>query len=521
VKLVRVEIENFMGLVGVHSLPIESLGLAHIAGINNDDPANSSNGSGKSTLLEALTWGLFGEGLPRPQGNSEQGVRADEVLNDSLRKQCRVEVELHDGTQPIVVERVRKYKAPGERRQQTGARLTIGSATIDALDEKEVNRKICEAIGITREIWVRAVVFGQESAFNFCDATAKQRESILTTVMGLEEIGDWHKHCREEKRELAQEQARLDGRLGALKQRREEQARDDVGERLRAWEADRDHRLSVAIAARAEQEQIGKRLKAEQAQLQPLGEQPVVDHDPPVDDLPVQLASGSARNAYSRQEAIEAELSRLRQERQRVVALQGACPTCLQAIAPEHVDRCVASIDSDLERLSAEAAHAATSAESAKQNLEQAQQAYRYAVNLREDRQRRSQQALIEWNQLAESHRMAATMLDAARTLWVERDRAVSLIEGECNPFLCYSEELAGSIERVAAEIADVEIQAGEAARRLELVEWWDRELPRLRTWLAARAVWRGDLDPDLDDQGEHARRRQRRAVCGDLPLES
>jgi DNA repair exonuclease SbcCD ATPase subunit len=128
-KLLRLEICGFMGFTGRSELMLDGLGLVHIAGINEDDPGSNSNGAAKTTILEALTWCLFGEGLPRPSGNSEQGVRADEVLNDRLGKQCRVAVDLRDedGTW-YQVERWRKYKAAGESRQSNGVRMAVEDA---------------------------------------------------------------------------------------------------------------------------------------------------------------------------------------------------------------------------------------------------------------------------------------------------------------------------------------------------------------------------------------------------------
>lgn len=380
-RIGTMRVENFMGLAGEHTVPWGSLGLAHIAGVNLDDPGNSSNGAGKSTMLEALTWGLFGEGLPRPQGNTEQGARADEVLNDRVGKQCRVEVELVDEVEgkTYVVARWRKWKGNGETRAGNGVSLATDGAVTQALDEDEANRQIQTALGITHEIWCRGVVFGQESGFNFCDATAGQRQDILTTVLGLEVVDTWHERCRDEKRALTTKMAEWGGQVAV---RRAELARvqaDDPSVRMAAWEADRGEQLRVATAKQATVADRGKTLVAQLAAMPPVPDveaiAPVglpawVEPPDPAEDPAIaaawQALGVEEQTARAAVRTAEAAVSAADRDRQNLAAFnaQAVCPTCRQEISAAHKQACMgeATLRVDTSTAAAQASYAALEA---------------------------------------------------------------------------------------------------------------------------------------------------------------
>jgi DNA repair exonuclease SbcCD ATPase subunit len=487
-KLLSIKAINFMGLTGEHDLALDDLGLVHVAGLNLDDPGNSSNGAGKSTILEALTWGLFGEGLPRPQGNSEQGVRADEVLNDQLNKQCRVVVRLSDGEKIYSIERYRKFKVEGARRQQTGVTFYDGLERAEALDEKETNRLICEALGMTHDIWCRGVVFGQEAGFNFCDATAKSRQEILTTVMGLEEIDTWQERCRDEKRALVSQMAEMDGRLSALRRQDEQLRAENPAERVAEWEAQRVQRRRDLELEQQSIEDHGKALKAQlgaQPELPELSEASQFGVSAEIAE-PYRKAEADVRDAKDMQGRIQADLRIAQQRLEQVVTFgqQSACPTCGQAIAKEHQDRCVAAAQRTVGEVNGVLQNAVRVHQEAQARFETARRAYQDASVAAEQAMAEYQGRAIERERLASQRGRLGQDIAVARTRWLEAGQRLKLIDGEVNPHLAYQAEMEGKIERVAAELAEAEAEQSQIGTALDVCQWWDRELPRFRVWM-------------------------------------
>jgi len=494
-KLLSLAIENFMGLTGQHELALDGLGLVHVAGVNSDDPGNNSNGSGKSTILEALTWGLFGEGLPRPQGNSEQGVRGDEVLSDQLGKQCRVVVALSDEDHRYVISRWRKWKPDSKGRQSTGVKLAVDGddhVAVDekqALDEKETNRLICQALGITHDIWCHGVVFGQESGFNFCDATNKQRTDILTTVMGLEEIDGWLERCRDEKRALTNKMAEAGGKLEVLRDglRRAEAA--DPQKRHDEWEFTRNSAVESLTAQKGEIEQHGKGLKARLDALPPVPELTVGEARFGVPDeitVPYREAEKAARDAEHEAQSAERAMRTAEQRLDRTMGTvnQAACPTCGQAITAQHRAACDAEGQEQV-RQAGEAFMAAGAAQQAAQGqFEQHRLAYQAASQAAEQAMAQHNVQVAEYGRLTRERGTLDQMLATARANWKALDNQIQAKAAELNPHGAAIAEHAADLAEARMAIDTALKDQADIAASLAICLWWEKEMPRFRTWM-------------------------------------
>lgn len=493
-----ITVENFMGWKGVHTVQLGNQGLLHVAGRNLDDPGNDSNGSGKSTLLEALTWCLFAEGLPRPQGNAERGVRADEVLNDTVGKQCRVVVDVAGGAQPVRVERWRKWKVAGGK-ASNGVRLLVGDVTYDTLDEAETDRLICKHLGITYDIWARGVVFGQEASFNFCDATASQRADILTTVRGLEDVDKWLEACRDEKRGLVNLLATESGKLGVLLANHDRLRAQDPNAVVAQWEAQRASRLEDVRRRQAEAETRGKGLAASLGALPPAvepGAAPVPAGNPGADPALQTAEEQATRALYQVQGELAQAQAALSSARSNLAGVQGrlgvaTCPTCGQGISESHRATCMAE--------AARVLHDATNAYTvvsdrvpayteAKQRATAALAADRQAKSAQAEASRVSMAAYAAQvgayrNAVGSRSRLEAD-LAAARAQWSGFADQMVAIGLEVNPHL--AAVAAHAAELVAAERALIQSQEEQSrlARAQDVCLWWEAELPRFKTWL-------------------------------------
>ena len=90
-KAYRVIIENFFTIKKL-DLPLMDKGVHLIVG---------KNGTGKSTILQALKWGPF--------GSTTEKLKADEVINNQIKKNCKVHTFYKKGKIDYEIIRYRKY----------------------------------------------------------------------------------------------------------------------------------------------------------------------------------------------------------------------------------------------------------------------------------------------------------------------------------------------------------------------------------------------------------------------------
>jgi DNA repair exonuclease SbcCD ATPase subunit len=504
VRILRAIIENFEGYVGEHTLSLDRLGLAQVSGRNLDDPANDSNGSGKSTLLEAITWCLFGEGLPRRSGNAEKGVAADEVCNDRIGKQTKVDVLLEDDgvTPPLTVGvvRWRKYKV-GDLKRSNGVSIQIGDQGAEQyLDISEGDRRIRQVLGIDRDIWCRSVIFGQESQFNFCEATSKERSDILTTVLGLEVVDRWIGRARDERTTQRAELANLEGQHHVVTDQQAKKAAEQPEVQLQLWEATRGERLAKARRELAEIEALGKLVKdqlagedaarnclreayqAEQAAQGALQEGGGIPGAQP--DQRVLLAAQAAlAMVVERERAVLAEIGRLQ-----TLAGQAKCPTCGQSLDQADRQRMTQECTARLGEAQAERQHA-------QQAFQGAQASWQAAGAAIASKEAGARSAVLERIKGAHEARVAAerevqefsrlrTAIEAGRAEWQAKAREMRAIEAEMNPWAEMVAARAAELASLAAELQQVDAQLLTVRTAIAILDWWDTELPRFKTWL-------------------------------------
>jgi len=486
-RLIGLEIENFMAYSGIHHLNLDRLGLVQISGRNLDDPGSESNGAAKTAILEALTWALFGEGLPRRQGNAEKGIQADEVIPDSQKGQTRVKVRLEDEhSRDIVVTRWRKYREGEKGKRTSGVTIYDGGKEHTYLTMAEGDHHIQRALGIDRNIWVRSVIFGQESQFNFCEATAKERANILTTVMGLEEVDRWLGRCRDERTNLRPTIARAEGSLEQLQGQLEATRAENPQDQINAWEADRASRLEAVQQALGIVEMEGKSLKAKREALpepEQLGEIPEI---PPYLEQAHQEARVVHIDAVAAVQRAQRDLDvAVRQlEDLRVFHQNATCPTCGQTITKEHKEECEQATaqrasNADLTlRLAREAGPLAQRTfETLDAELRQAKQA--------QARAREYQAVHRERNANLERERMVLDRdILSARARWQAAKAAILSVQAEVNPFLGVQERWVAQIRRLEEEMGVQQAALDNLNEKMGVLDWWANEFPRFKTWL-------------------------------------
>jgi len=180
----KITVQNYGAFYGEHEFQLDCRGLTLVMGINDDEPRMNSNGSGKSTLFDALDWALFGV-VPRKD-------HADSIVNEESGKDCEVTVELcgEDGEHIMV----RRYRKMGKA---NGVMFVVNGVEKTALDTKETQRLIELALGMDRDVFHAAVLFGQMDLFRFADSTDSERMVILTKILQLSEVDEWQARAKE------------------------------------------------------------------------------------------------------------------------------------------------------------------------------------------------------------------------------------------------------------------------------------------------------------------------------------
>ena len=167
--LKRISIENFLGVGDLQVIDMDSLpdGIWYIQG---------PNGSGKSTIAEAITWCLFGQLI-------RSDTKADFVVNDRSKKNCRVRVDFRNGHS---VERFRKFAEMGG----SGFRVYNNGEYQEQLDmgDRDAAQTVLEhLLGIDFQSFTRTVALADETARTFVTATPARRRQIVEDLLRSEE----------------------------------------------------------------------------------------------------------------------------------------------------------------------------------------------------------------------------------------------------------------------------------------------------------------------------------------------
>lgn len=169
-NLKSVEARNFMSFKDI-AFKIESKGLTLIEGVNRDE--GGSNAAGKSSLTDAISWCLFGKTV--------RGLKADEVINRSVGKNCAVMLEIEHGGHDYIVSRYRKDSKFQDRYMIYRGRQKIELGSLAATEEWTLNE-----FAIDPDLFRCTVLYSQGETFNFVDENNKAQKDILSKIMRLD-----------------------------------------------------------------------------------------------------------------------------------------------------------------------------------------------------------------------------------------------------------------------------------------------------------------------------------------------
>lgn len=226
-------IENFLSIGGAR-IDISNRGLMLIQGRNLENGGASSNGSGKSTLVDSLFWCLY--------GRTARGVTTDDVINDTIGKDCRVSLTVVDGADTYVIARHRKHHVHKNRLtlKHNGTDITYGT---DKQTQEAVNR----IVGSSESVFANSVYAGQEAMPDLPSKTDKDLKALVEEAAGIDRLSEAYqaqlKKANLVKREVEAHQGKVDTADTVLEHQRiqlksyhtaDEQWAESKGEKIKA-----------------------------------------------------------------------------------------------------------------------------------------------------------------------------------------------------------------------------------------------------------------------------------------------
>ena len=163
---------------GTVTLPMEQLGQNGLYLVTGD------TGAGKTTIFDAITFALYGEASG---SNREPAMLRSKYAEPSVR--TFVELEFAYGERTYRVKRTPAYERPalrgGGMTKETAKAELSGTGLAQPLTKpREVNEKIIEIIGLSKEQFTQIAMIAQGDFLRVLLATTEERKKIFRQLFG-------------------------------------------------------------------------------------------------------------------------------------------------------------------------------------------------------------------------------------------------------------------------------------------------------------------------------------------------
>lgn len=213
-KILKLQINNFLVLTEA-SVSLEDRGLILIQGANNADSSANSNGAGKSSIADALCWAIY--------GTTARGETGDAVVNNTAKKNTRVEVVILDDMTTYRIVRHRKHKTGKNAVHVFMDDGLTGEKDITKGTDKLTQDVIDKIIGASLDVFTGSIYAGQEKMPDLPSMTDKMLKVLIEEAAGINALEDAYKRARENagaaKVDLTNAQSQLSNLQGMLTMR--------------------------------------------------------------------------------------------------------------------------------------------------------------------------------------------------------------------------------------------------------------------------------------------------------------
>lgn len=144
-----------------------------IFGDNQTDRGSLNNGSGKSTLFEAISLALTGDLLPR-----DTPITRDKAINRSSDEAWVMMQLANDVLHQTMEIRRRFYR----KRSAKASLFENGHENTQLTSVAEVDKRVLELLGLSREDLLRYYIISQDRQYNFLTAPDTTKKEILNRI---------------------------------------------------------------------------------------------------------------------------------------------------------------------------------------------------------------------------------------------------------------------------------------------------------------------------------------------------
>lgn len=340
----KVVINNFMAIKEA-TLELEDRGLVLIEGENKSNESYVSNGASKTTLLSAITYALYGK--------TEKGIKADDVVNNQIKKNTSVFLEFTIGEDLYRIERYRKDKVNKNKVKLFCNDKEITGSTNDVTDQQ-----IQDLFKIDYNTYLNAIMYGQGDVPMFSQATDKGKKEILESVTGVAVYQKAQEVAKEKVKEVALQQQEIERAIELKKVEKQgvhnlyESRRDDYNRNLQAIDS-KNNQL------RQEQEQYELLSQSIDTQIQELESR---KQEVPSDTFEYSQVYYDSKDKLEKIKNIEQDQSQkyyqlksqiqMLEQNRGNLDLNKNCPVCGSEIDTSHKEQELQSIQGQLETLS-------------------------------------------------------------------------------------------------------------------------------------------------------------------------
>lgn len=233
-KFLSLTLTNFGPYFGVHEFNLADRGLLLIMGENLDESRMDSNGSGKSYIFDGLDWCCWGK---NPRGDHAEAVFNEEAFLIRGMK-CEVHTRiLTDENSLINIIRSRT-------KSKCELHITVDGVDKSSLDIEESQRTIERVLGMDRDVFHAAILFGQTDLVHYADVTDGKRMEILTKILQLEDIDCYLDRVKTKIKENDERKARFQTRLVSVDGQLQATHPGNADIQIAQWEQERGETLA-------------------------------------------------------------------------------------------------------------------------------------------------------------------------------------------------------------------------------------------------------------------------------------
>ena len=189
-----------------------------IFGSNETDKGMDNNGAGKTTLFEAICIALTGDSL--------RSIKKDAFINRD-EDDCRIEFELTNAVLNTSMKIVRHFYRGNKT---TKVELWEGDElNTQMTSTNEVNKRIVELLGISREDLLNYYIISQDNSYVFFTASDVDKKDIMNRITSanmikpvLAKIDAEAKQIQSEIDDKQRERSKVDGKIESIEEQRQE-----------------------------------------------------------------------------------------------------------------------------------------------------------------------------------------------------------------------------------------------------------------------------------------------------------